>query len=56
MPWLALPDIRKLHGKYAYETMEKTNDAGLANSAARLLPVATVCPEPVNKFETLAEA
>lgn len=41
--WLALPDIRKLHGKYAYETMEKTNDAGLANSSARLLPPGTVC-------------
>ena len=43
VPWLALPDIRKLHGKYAYETTECTNDAGLANSAARLLPVGTVC-------------
>src|SRR5579862_2663629 len=43
VPWLALPDIRKLHGKYAYETMECTNDAGLANSSARLLPVGTVC-------------
>lgn len=43
VPWLALPDIRKLHGKYAYETMENTNDAGLANSSARLLPVGTVC-------------
>ncbi|GMU48458.1 MAG: hypothetical protein AMXMBFR31_06840 [Candidatus Desulfobacillus denitrificans] len=43
MPWLALPDIRKLHGKYAYETTENTNDAGLANSSARLLPPGTVC-------------
>lgn len=43
VPWLALPDIRKLHGKYAYETTENTNDAGLANSSARLLPVGTVC-------------
>ena len=43
MPWLALPDIRKLHGKYAYETAENTNDAGLANSSARLLPIGTVC-------------
>jgi type I restriction enzyme S subunit len=41
--WLALPDIRKLHGKFAYETLETTNDAGLANSSARLLPVGTVC-------------
>ena len=43
VPWLALPDIRKLHGKVAYETVETTNDAGLKNSSARLLPVGTVC-------------
>lgn len=43
IPWLALPDIRKLHGKFAYETAETINDAGLANSSARLLPVGTVC-------------
>lgn len=43
VPWLALPDIRKLHGKYAAETTEYTNDAGIANSSARLLPAGTVC-------------
>ena len=43
VPWLALPDIRKLHGKLAHETTEMINDAGLANSSARLLPVGTVC-------------
>ena len=43
VPWLALPDIRKLHGKLAQETIENTNDAGLKNSSARLLPVGTVC-------------
>jgi len=43
VPWLALPDIRKLHGKHAYETTEYTNDAGLANSSARLLPPGTIC-------------
>lgn len=43
MPWLALPDIRRLHGKVAYETAENINDAGLANSSARRLPVGTVC-------------
>ena len=43
VPWLALPDIRKLHGKLACETTENTNDAGLKNSSARLLPVGTVC-------------
>jgi len=43
VPWLALPDIRKLHGKVAHVTTENTNAAGLANSSARLLPVGTVC-------------
>lgn len=43
VPWLALPDIRKLHGLVAYDTAEHTNDLGLANSSARLLPVGTVC-------------
>jgi type I restriction enzyme S subunit len=43
VPWLALPDIRRLHGKYAHETAEYTNDLGLANSSAHLLPVGTVC-------------
>ena len=43
VPWLALPDIRKLHGLVAHDTTEHTNDLGLANSSARLLPVGTVC-------------
>ena len=43
VPWLALPDIRKLHGKVAHATTENTNEAGLRNSSARLLPVDTVC-------------
>lgn len=43
VPWLALPDIRKLHGLIARDTIEHTNDLGLANSSARLLPVNTVC-------------
>lgn len=43
VPWLSLPDIRRLHGKYAHQTAEYTNDAGIANSSARLLPPGTVC-------------
>jgi restriction endonuclease S subunit len=43
VPWLALPDIRKLHGKVAHQTAETTNAAGLANSSARLLPAGAVC-------------
>lgn len=42
VPWLALPDIRALDGKLAYETTEYTNDLGIANSSARILPPQTV--------------
>lgn len=42
VPWLALPDIRALDGQTAIDTIEKTNEAGLANSSARLLPKGTV--------------
>ena len=43
VPWLALPDIRNLDGLVAKETAETTNEQGLANSSARLLPENTVC-------------
>jgi type I restriction enzyme S subunit len=42
VPWIALPDIRSLDGKVAYETSEYTNEAGIANSSARVLPAGTV--------------
>lgn len=42
IPWIALPDIRELNGQVAYETSEYTNDAGIANSSARVLPADTV--------------
>ncbi len=43
VPWLALPDIRRLDCREANETLERTNADGLANSSARLLPPGTVC-------------
>jgi type I restriction enzyme, S subunit len=43
IPWLALPDIRNLDGKTAFETIEYTNELGIANSSARILPAGTVC-------------
>jgi len=43
IPWIALPDIRALHGRTATETLENTNPQGIANSAARVLPEGTVC-------------
>lgn len=42
IPWIALPDIRRLDGKIAYETAEYVNEQGLENSSARLLPAGTV--------------
>lgn len=42
VPWLALPDIRRLDGKVANETSEYTNALGIANSSARVLPSGTV--------------
>ncbi len=43
IPWLALPDIRRLDGQTAIETTEYTNPEGIAHSSARILPTGTVC-------------
>lgn len=43
IPWIALPDIRRLDCREAQVTLEYTNPDGLANSSARLLPPETVC-------------
>ncbi|MGH7486937.1 MAG: restriction endonuclease subunit S, partial [bacterium] len=42
IPWISLTDIRELDGKVAQETREYTNEEGIANSAARVLPAGTV--------------
>ena len=42
IPWISLSDIRELDGRVAHDTLEHTNEQGIANSAARLLPEATV--------------
>jgi len=42
VPWLALPDIRQLDCQVAQETAEATNELGIANSSARVLPSGTV--------------
>jgi len=41
--WLSLTEIRAFDGKWVSGTEIKTNHAGIANSAARILPVGTVC-------------
>ncbi len=40
--WLSIPDANIHHGRVIHDTVQKTNDAGLANSSARLLPEGTV--------------
>lgn len=43
IPWISLQDARDRHGGRIYETLEQTNDLGIANSSARVLPASTVC-------------
>lgn len=43
VPWIGIKDAGLHHGQTIYETLQNTNEAGLANSAARLLPEGTVC-------------
>ena len=41
--WIGIADARKYDGRVIHDTIQHTNDGGLANSAARLLPEGTVC-------------
>jgi type I restriction enzyme, S subunit len=41
--WVSLTEIRALDGQWVQETRIKTTPAGIANSAARVLPRGTVC-------------
>jgi type I restriction enzyme S subunit len=41
--WISLTEIRALDGQWVQSTQLRTNDAGIANSAARILPRGTVC-------------
>lgn len=43
IPWIGIKDAGLHHGKAIDETLQKINEAGLANSSARLLPAGTVC-------------
>lgn len=43
VPWISLKDAGWHHGRTIFETRETTNELGLANSAARVLPEGTVC-------------
>jgi type I restriction enzyme S subunit len=41
--WISLTEIRALDGQWVEGTQLRTNPAGIANSAARILPRGTVC-------------
>jgi type I restriction enzyme, S subunit len=43
IPWISIQDARGSHGGRIDDTLEKTNDLGIANSSARVLPAGTVC-------------
>ena len=40
--WMSIPDANTHHGRVIHDTVQKTNEEGLANSSARLLPKGTV--------------
>jgi type I restriction enzyme, S subunit len=41
--WIGIQDARGNHGKRITDTIQKTNELGIANSSARVLPENTVC-------------
>ena len=43
IPWLSLKDAKVHHGGRIADTFEHTNELGIANSSARVLPADTVC-------------
>ncbi len=42
VPWIGIPDANRHHGGVIDDTLQTINEAGLANSSARLLPAGTV--------------
>jgi len=43
IPWISITDARAHHGGYINDTAETTNELGIENSSARVLPAGTVC-------------
>jgi len=43
VPWIGIQDARVNHGQRITDTFQKTNEIGIANSSARVLPENTVC-------------
>jgi type I restriction enzyme S subunit len=43
IPWIGIQDARDNHGQIIYDTLQHTNELGIKNSSARILPRNTVC-------------
>lgn len=43
VPWIGIRDATNNHGRTLLDTNQHTNDVGIANSSARVLPKDTVC-------------
>lgn len=43
IPWIGIVDARAHDGQRIFDTLEKTNELGIKNSSARILPTNTVC-------------
>ena len=43
VPWVGIKDATDNHGRVIHDTYQHTNELGIANSSARILPTNTVC-------------
>lgn len=43
VPWIGIRDAKAHHGQTIHETVQTTNELGIQNSSARILPAGTVC-------------
>ncbi len=43
VPWIGIKDATENHGRVIEDTYQHTNELGIANSSARILPIHTVC-------------
>lgn len=43
IPWIGIKDAKAHHGGVIFDTIEQTNELGIANSSSRVLPAGTVC-------------
>lgn len=43
IPWIGIKDATANHGRVVQDTYQHTNELGIANSSARVLPTNTVC-------------